>query len=686
MPTVHRLKHSFSAGELSPMMDARVDFTRYNNGCKTLLNAVCTTQGPATRRSGFKFIYDLTTLGLDITDPRVRQIPFIFNELQAYDMIFFMHTDGSPRIVFGDGDGLLAYPDPVSDFCPNEVYETITPFTGAATYDCETDISTAADWEVRHVASGGAETVMVVTTDYTFTVNDPTPHDLIVSNAYTSDGHIEIWKKQDPAILPGDVVSLTLPAAWDIDNFDWAQSADEMFIAQSGFSPYSIKRWGAYCWELVSLGFTDQPADWSADNGWPERITFHQQRLVFAANTLRRQTVWMSKAGNFTDFGVSGSPVDSDAITFTLDSGTQNKIVWMNSAKALNIGTIGSEWTVVGATRTAITPSNVLAQRQTNLGGEPNKPLMVGITTLFVEKYGRAVNEFVYDFNVDSYTTSDMSILSDHITRDYSITDWTYQQTPDSVIWAVRADGTLLGITYQRQHEVIGWHVHTTDGLFKSITSTPGDSREDEVWAIVNRTIDGAEVYYLEKMAEKFKEDDAINAPFLDSSIKYSGSPASVFTGLDHLEGETVDVLADGTAHPSVVVTSGQVTLNADYSDVLVGMGFDSEVWPNLADIPTQLGTVIGKMQRSTYVDIDFYNTLGGYIGRVDSEDGTTHEEEIIYRVPGDLTGTAVPLWTGIKHLSFPEGFDRKVSYYIKQTQPLPMTIRAAVDTVEYFE
>jgi hypothetical protein len=692
----HRLKHSFSAGELSPLMQARLDFSRYNNGCNKLRNMVCTTQGPATRRPGFKYIYDLGDLDQSTTDTRTRLIPFIFNENQAYVMVFFVDSNDDVIMVLGDQEGLIVYSATPPTYCPPVPYTVA--YTGTGSYNIPIDIDASSEVEVRHTAAGGTETVLTETTNYTITINtDPTADTINVTSGPTStDGTLDFYLKGTG--VTGEVVSLNLgpvvatdavvgdgDTGWDIENFDWAQSADEMFFAQYSKTPHTIKRYGAECWELISLTFTDQPTEWSAANGWPERVTFHQQRIAFAASYLYRQTVWMSKAGDFYDFGVSAPLVDSDAITFTLDSGTQNKIVWMISAKSLNIGTIGNEWTVTGATRNALTPTNILAQRQTNNGGENNKPIMVGITTLFLEVHGKVINEFVYDYTYDSYKTSDMSVLSNHITKNYSITDWTYQQTPDSVIWSVRTDGALLGITYQRQHKVIGWHVHETDGEFQRITSIPGQNREDEVWAIVKRTINGSTVFYLEKMANEFKSDDSLYADFLDSSVLYNSTPTSSISGLSHLEGEVVNVLADGTVHPPCTVASGSITLNSSYSRVVVGLGFTSEIWPNLPDVPSQTGTALGRMQRITCLDIDLYNSLGMCVGRSSPEDGDS-EEEIPFRYPYDVTGTRVPLYTGIYHWDFEEGFDRTSQYYIKQTQPLPLTVRAVVDTIEVYE
>ncbi|MCK5919684.1 MAG: hypothetical protein KAG66_02000 [Methylococcales bacterium] len=582
-------------------MYSRVDFKRYNNGCKKLRNAVCKTQGPATRRPGLEFINSLTLItDRDADNDNVRLVPFIFNEIQSYVLVFYEKTNGDTGVVVAtDDDFLFEFGQPLK-------------VTG------------------------------------TFPAADPF-----------------------------------------LKEFDYAQSADEMYIAQSGQSPLRITRTSHISWALDTVPFVDAPGDWTATN-FPERITLHQQRLVFAASRIRRQTVWMSKAGSFFDFGSSVPVVDSDAVSFTLDSGTQNKIVWLLSGKALNIGTIGNEWVVTGATRNALTPTNILAQRQTNLGSEPIKPLLVGITALFVERFGRSINEFVYEFATDSYNTSDMSIISKHVTDFFSIKEWAFQQTPDKIIWSVRSDGALLGTTYERQHEVIGWHVHDTDGEFKSITSIPGNSREDQIWFLVKRTRPGGggdviEVF-LERFADEFlNTDTAVNARFLDSYIVKGGTTESVVGGLGHLSGKTVGVLADGAVHPPVVVSAGQIALNGDYTDVVVGLPYISEIWPTLSHVTREDGTSLGRKQKTVGLSIDFYATLGAFVGTWRLEDGE-HVEEQPFRVPGDLTFQPLPLYSGMYHMNFPEGFDREVNYFIRQDSPLPLTVRSVTDEVQVFE
>ncbi|OQX05210.1 MAG: hypothetical protein BWK76_27785, partial [Desulfobulbaceae bacterium A2] len=334
-----------------------------------------------------------------------------------------------------------------------------------------------------------------------------------------------------------------------------------------------------------------------------------------------------------------------------------------------------------------ITPSSVLAVRQTNNGSEKIRPLLIDSTTLFVERHGRAINEFVYDYTFDSYKASDVLILTPHLTQDYSVVDWAYQQTPHSIIWCVRDDGNLIALTYQRQHKVIGWHVHDTgaSGAFLRICSIPGENREDDVWFVVRRHIDGRHRYYLEKLWPKFQETQSSYGRFLDSSVLYEGVPADEFDGLDHLEGKTVSIMADGYVHPDLVVTDGAVTLRREASVVLIGLSYLPEVSPLFRDIEGQTGTMLGRKQRIVNVDIFLYNSLGFNIAVNNSEFGEAEDAETFRRYTDHL-GAAPELFTGVRRVPFLEGWDRRTELFIRQRQPLPLTILGLVDTVEVTE
>lgn len=615
---IHRLKHTFTSGEVSPLMDARKDFSRYINGASLLENFFVHTQGPISNRSGFQFIYSLSDLNIYVSNEGtidIKLVPFIFNEAQTYVLIFYRSVDLTVKMVIAEDEGLIVYPDPVPTECPPG-----TPATG---------------------------------------------------------------------LIAGNIVSLDLTSSWDIATMDYAQSGDELYITMENHPQHVIKRYSPYCWTVEQISFTNPPASWGLV-GYPSAVTFHQQRLIFAGTPDSRQTVWCSTAGDFLNFGTNNPVIDSDSVTFTLDSGTQNGIHWMHSGRALSVGTIGNEWTVIGSTRSALTPSNILAQEQTSMGSLKLKPIKSNSSVVFVGRYGRTIEEFVYNFDRDSYITSDLSILSEHLTKNSSIVAWTYQQFPDHIIWAVREDGVLLGITYQRDHEVVAWHRHTTDGKFLDIMSVPGNDREDEVWAVVERTNedingDPQTIYCLEKKFKVFEEESLNDAQFLDSAVQLTGENIQEILGLDHLNGKTVGIFADGHVLPEQEVESSRLSLDRGYSKVLIGLPYTSKVLPNLADIADQEGTSLGRTSRTTQVNIDFYDTVGGFVGRIDPDTGEEEDAtEILFRNPYDPPLTAVGLFSGIKDLDFPAGQSRNEQYFIKQTQPLPMTIRAIVDTVEY--
>jgi hypothetical protein len=677
----YRQKQNFTAGEVSPLMYGREDFERFKNGCKVLDNMIVRTQGPASRRSGTQFIYSIDDLGIDPNNPLVRQVEFIFNEYQAYVILFFMHVSGVVRAVFGTGEGVVTGTGEDCEYTAEEY----TPFTGPASYELSYPVgATVDDIRVYHIAEDGVRTDLVLTTDYTVSYLSGVATVVVTIATLDPDG--KLYGSMDivsPAITLGDIVYLDMPIGWDISTFDFAQSGDYMYIAQSSLPVHAIVRRGVDFWEVQQITFENQPGDWSDINGWPENITFFQQRLILAANILRRQTVWASRAGDTHNFGKAGTEtVDADAVTFTLDSGTQNKILWLQTVKQLHAGTVGDEWTVSGTSQRSITPGGVLSERHTNNGSERIKPLMVGLTTLFVEKFGRAVNEFVFDYTFDSFKTSDVTILAPHLTELSSIVSWAYQQTPDSIIWCVRDDGDIIALTYQRQHNVIGWHHHHTQGSFLDVCSIPGSDREDEVWIVVKRYIDGAYRYYWEKKAISFTSQDTKDCRFLDSFLTYDGIPTTSLTGLDHLEGETISILADGAVHAPKVVVGGVVTLDRLTTSVVAGLPFISEVRPLLLSVPTEEGNSASRTQRILEMGVQLKDSVGMEIG-IEYSDGEERIEEQPFRKPSDITGASLPLFNGWYPISFFEGYDNKSEYFIRQRLPLPLTVVAVVDKVE---
>jgi hypothetical protein len=669
--SVHRLKANFTSGELSPLLDARVDNDRYRNGCKTLLNMHNKVQGPATRRSGFRFIYDLSSLDLDDT-VRPRMVPFVFNETNAYVLIFFRHRGtGTSRVVLGTGTGLVA--DPIT---PSSPY--VFAFTGTL--------------DIANMQYAQSADILYITQPTRMPVEfRRLAHDNWSANEVSVTTPPFIINKTTITLTPsGTTGTITLTASATL--FTSAYVGQKIKIAGgivtiTTFTSDTLVTGTVGTTALAASTATTQwyAQEWSAAFGYPRFVGFYEQRLFYASNLSRPQTIWFSKSGDYYDFSTSSPVVASDAATFTLDSGSQNKVQWVFSTRQLLIGTLGDEWSVSGSGYEPLSFASIEASRHTNHGGEPLTPIMIGPVVLFLERLGRTINQIVYDYNSNSYTTVDISILAPHLTDDNTIIDWDYQQTPNGIVWAIRDDGVLLGLTFKREHNVTGWHRHTTDGDFKSVACIPG-TKETEVWTIIKRVIGGVDKYYLEKKAEEFLSDDVLDAYFLDSHLVYNGAAATTISGLDHLEGEVVDILGDGVVFSEYTVVSGDVTLPIAVERAVVGLPYTSELVPQLQEFDINTGATYARMRRIDHLSIILRQSLGLTFGRYDSEEGEVGTEEVPFRLPGDLTGTAVPLFNGVKRLTFVNGHDRVSDVFIRQTQPLPLTVIGIVDEIDIKE
>jgi len=285
-----------------------------------------------------------------------------------------------------------------------------------------------------------------------------------------------------------------------------------------------------------------------------------------------------------------------------------------------------------------------------------------------------------YEFSSNGYKSSDLTVLADHITAG-GIVDITYQQEPHNIVWAVRGDGVLLGFTYNREQDVLGWHRHVIggNGIVENIEHIPNPSgTQDDLWMIVRRTINGQTKRYIEYLESDFTEDNVItDAFFVDSGLSYSGAATGTLAGLDHLEGQTVQVLVNGAAHPDRVVESGSISLQVDATTAAVGLGYESILQTMRLEAGARDGTAQGKTKRINKVVIRFLQTVGAVAG----PDNDTLDR-IQFRSGSDPMDQAVPLFTGDKLVEWPNGYDFDAYMVIKQNQPLPMTVVAIMPQV----
>jgi hypothetical protein len=404
--------------------------------------------------------------------------------------------------------------------------------------------------------------------------------------------------------------------------------------------------------------WTVEPSVWNADDGYPRTVTISGQRLYASGSPNYPQTVWASEIGDVLNFTLWTA--DDDAFAFTVDSNQLNPIAYLVDNRNLLALTYGGEFTLVGGVDKPITPTNIQITRQSTWGCAQVRPITVGNEMLFVQRDGRKMRALSYQVVSESFQSPDISALAEHLTAG-GLVQIAYQQSPDSIIWAVRADGVLISITYDRDQDVIAWAQHITEGTVEAVTVLPG-ATEDYVYLVVNRTVGGTTKRYIERLNEDRNTDCSIYGT--------SESPATTWNGLDHLEGMTVDILADGIVMPQQTVTSGTITLPRAASVIEAGLHYESRIELLTPELMTPTGSAQGKAMRTSKINVRLLDSIGC----------TINSEQIPFRQFGvGVLDQSVKPFTGIKTISS-LGWERGESaVVIEQKQPLPFHVLSVI-------
>ena len=418
----------------------------------------------------------------------------------------------------------------------------------------------------------------------------------------------------------------------------------------------------------------------SAVRGFPKALAFYEERLFFAGTTHQPQSIFGSVSADFENHtpGIN----DDDAVNITIASDQVNVIKHLLPGRFLQILTTSAEFTLSGGTGTSpVTPTNVNVLRETTFGTSQIRPLRAGNSTILVQKGTEKVKEITFDLDTDGLLGVDLTVLADHITRG-GITDMIWQQEPELILWFVGADGALIGLTYDRANGTVGWHGHQLgdSGIVESITAIPSGA-EDQVYLSVKRTINSATVRHIVFLKSINFGSDITDAFFVDSGLTYSGSATTTITGLNHLEGETVQILADGSAHADKTVSGGSITLDRSATKVHIGLGFTSFIKTLRLEGGANDGTSQGKIKRIHGVTARFLDTVGAELGP-----DVSNLDRIPFRDSSMAMDTAVPMFTGDKEISFPAGYDNEAQVVIQQSQPLPMTVLAIMRRSNTFD
>ncbi|TDH62448.1 hypothetical protein E2C06_11295 [Dankookia rubra] len=545
MAQIRTLKTSFTAGELAPELLGRPDLRATANGARRLRNVFIQPTGGVTRRPGLRHVAMLPG--------DAKLIAFEFNTEQAYLLVL---TEGALAVFVGDA----------------QVAQVAGPWTAAML--------------PQLAFTQSADTLLLC-------------HPDMVPQRVTRTSHtawsVAPWSfSREPFHRFSDA---TLAASATTGTVTLTASAA---VFQPGHAGVRFRFGGkrllvtavagatqATATVEETLSGTAATADWdeaafSAVRGWPVTLCFHQDRLVLGGSRDLPNRLWLSRTGDLFNFD-PGTGLDDQAIEFGLVSDQVNAIRGVFSGQHLQVFTSGAEWMVSG---TPLTPGSIQLNRQTRVGSPVARlvqPVDVDGSTIFAARSGRGIFEFTYTDLQQLYQANDLALVSQHLVRDPVA--MTYDQRR-RLLHVAMADGRLATLTLYRAEQVTAWTGQETDGLVRSLADIEG-----KVWAVVERAG--------KPRLERFDDTCALDAA-LDGS---AAAEQDIWSGLGHLEGRTLGILADGAPRGTATVTAGAVTLDPPARSVQAGLPFAHEIHPLPADlaIPGGIGAAPLRLVAVTF-------------------------------------------------------------------------------------
>lgn len=401
---------------------------------------------------------------------------------------------------------------------------------------------------------------------------------------------------------------------------------------------------------------------------YPGAVSYFQQRRVFAGTLAKPQNIWMTRSGTESNMSYSIPTKDDDRIAIRVAAREASRIVHIVSLTNLMLLTNSAEWKVGTNNSDVLTPSTISVMPYSYVGASNVQPVTVNNTMIYAASRGGHVRELAYSWQAGGYITGDISLRAPHLFDDDHIVDLCYAKAPIPIIWAVSDSGRLLGCTYIPEQELGGWHQHDTlNGRFLSCAAV-AEAQTDALYVIVRRNINGQSRQFIERMRNR-SFADLNDAFFVDAGMSYNGAPVTKLSGLDHLEGETVNILADGAVHPQRQVVNGQVQLDAPASLVHVGLPItaDAATLPVVAQIDSGYGQGRTKNVNRTWLRV---HESSGIFAGPDADNLVEAKQRT-----NEPAGTPPVLKNQDIEVHLPGSWNDSGQVFVRQRDPLPLTI-----------
>ncbi len=674
MPNIRILRNNFSGGEISPELFGRVDIAKVASGLATCRNFIVMPHGVASTRPGLKYV---NTVKNSANPPRLIQFSFSNSQNFVIEMgagYFRFHTLGATLLSVGVPYE-LANPYAQADLSSIHyvqsgdvvtlVHPNYAPMELARYSNTNWVLSTISFASKTLAPASPAATATTATAG----TNKNFQYQITALNS--------LGYEESPPSAATATISNDLTITGNYNTITWS--------AVTGAIRYNIYKYAqgtyAFIGQTTSLTFTDtniladmtrtipqfDPVFIGAGN-YPATVAYYQQRRYFAGTNNQPMNVWGTQPASNYNMNYSIPSQDSDALRFAIAAQRSNAIKHLIPGKDLLLMTSSTEWLITSPSGGAVTASTLAISPQAQNGTTTVMPVQVNNFTLYPSSQGGHIRELTYKWESAGYLSNDLCLLAKHLFDYSTITDMCFSRSPTPIVWVINDSGALLGLTYVPEQQVAAWHRHDTlNGAFEScVTITEGN--QDALYVIVKRIINGATVRTIEVLNNRFFATQA-DAFFVDSGITYSGAPATVFTGLNWLEGQTVSILGDGAVMPPQVVSGGSITLPFAVSVAQIGLPIIADLItpPIVAAQDATLGQSRVKSINKTWVRV--YNSgvfsAGPDATRLMPTKGRHYE----------APGTAPTLITDEIPLFILPSYNQSGEMMIRQSDPLPLTV-----------
>lgn len=650
MPRFVDFTTNFSTGELDPLLRSRVDLQAYGNALAKATNVLIQPQGGLRRRPGLKHILELPNSSTASAGNGVRLVPFQFSVDDSY-MLCFTHNR---MYIIKNGEVMVNINSSGNNYLTTTIGSSIVDDM-CWTQSADTLIIVHPDMQPVKIVRGSTDSIWTLSTitfdsipKYAFTLTITTP----------SVGHIT------PSAVSGNVTLTSQNAYFNSSHVNQyinasPQGRARIVAVDSSTSVRAVTEYPFFntanipqgSWEVES-GYEDV---WSSAKGWPRTVTFHEGRLFFGGSKSRPSTVWGSKIGLFFDF-VPSENLDDDAVEATLDTNELNVITDIVSSRDFQVFTTGGEFYVPQQGTDPITPLTFTFKNVSRNGIKPGTRVQsVESGSVYIQRQGKSLNEFVFSDTQLTYITQRISLLSGHLLkapqrialRKASSTD-----ESDLLLMTNTTDGSMAVFSIMRSQQITAPSEFTTDGEFIDIGVDI-----TQIYAVTKRVFNGTTRYFI----EQFKDDLYTDCAFI------GGSAGGVGSGLPHI-GKSLNVITDGVPQSNETVSSGgAVTFDREsVTSYEVGLPITVYVKTMPVEIKLQTGSRVSFKKRIVEISAVLKDT----------QHMLMNDQPVITRaLDNPLLDRAVPTFTGIKRVNGVLGYRNEQAIEVSQNLPLKMNL-----------